>query len=129
MSTGVAAYPELAVQSPTDLLHLADQALYTAKHLGRNLCLLDIGQARGRPGRDRGCRSRGGGGPGTPSSSPGGGGSGIASEPPHGVGPRKGEIVARNDSRWALILGASSGFGEAAALASAAAGWDVFGVH
>ena len=29
-----------------DLLHLADQALYTAKHLGRNLCLLDTGQGR-----------------------------------------------------------------------------------
>ncbi|MGE0638774.1 MAG: diguanylate cyclase [Thermoanaerobaculia bacterium] len=51
MSTGVAAYPELAVQSPTDLLHLADQALYTAKHLGRNLCLLDIGQGRLRTPR------------------------------------------------------------------------------
>jgi NAD(P)-dependent dehydrogenase (short-subunit alcohol dehydrogenase family) len=31
--------------------------------------------------------------------------------------------------RWALILGASSGFGEAAARAFAAAGWDIFGVH
>jgi NAD(P)-dependent dehydrogenase (short-subunit alcohol dehydrogenase family) len=31
--------------------------------------------------------------------------------------------------RWALILGASSGFGEATARAFAAAGWDVFGVH
>ncbi len=34
-----------------------------------------------------------------------------------------------NASRWALILGASSGFGEAAARAFAAAGWDIFGVH
>lgn len=34
-----------------------------------------------------------------------------------------------SDSRWALILGASSGFGEAAARAFAAAGWDIFGVH
>ena len=32
-------------------------------------------------------------------------------------------------NRWALILGASSGFGEAAALALAGAGYDVFGVH
>jgi len=31
--------------------------------------------------------------------------------------------------RWALILGASSGFGEATARAFAAAGWDIFGVH
>jgi NAD(P)-dependent dehydrogenase (short-subunit alcohol dehydrogenase family) len=34
-----------------------------------------------------------------------------------------------NESRWAVILGASSGFGEAAARAFAAAGWDIFGVH
>jgi NAD(P)-dependent dehydrogenase (short-subunit alcohol dehydrogenase family) len=32
-------------------------------------------------------------------------------------------------SGWALVLGASSGFGEAAALALARAGLDVFGVH
>ncbi|HSM15193.1 MAG TPA: SDR family oxidoreductase [Thermoanaerobaculia bacterium] len=32
-------------------------------------------------------------------------------------------------TRWAVILGASSGFGEAAARELAAAGWDVFGVH
>ncbi len=32
-------------------------------------------------------------------------------------------------SRWALILGASSGFGEACARALAAAGYGVFGVH
>lgn len=33
------------------------------------------------------------------------------------------------DRVWALILGASSGFGEAAALALAGAGYDIFGVH
>jgi len=35
------------------------------------------------------------------------------------------------DSRqpWALILGASSGFGEATAIALAAAGYDICGVH
>ena len=30
---------------------------------------------------------------------------------------------------WALVLGASSGFGEAASLALARGGWNVFGVH
>lgn len=30
---------------------------------------------------------------------------------------------------WALVLGASSGFGEACSLALARAGWNVFGVH
>lgn len=33
------------------------------------------------------------------------------------------------DRRWALILGASSGFGEAAARAYAADGYDILGVH
>ncbi|HEX7252177.1 MAG TPA: SDR family oxidoreductase [Thermoanaerobaculia bacterium] len=32
-------------------------------------------------------------------------------------------------SPWALILGASSGFGEACAIALARAGWNIFGVH
>jgi enoyl-[acyl-carrier-protein] reductase (NADH) len=37
----------------------------------------------------------------------------------------------KNDQRqpWALVLGASSGFGEAASLALAAAGYDICGVH
>ena len=34
-----------------------------------------------------------------------------------------------SERRWVVVLGASSGFGEAAARAYAAAGWDVFGVH
>lgn len=37
--------------------------------------------------------------------------------------------MAADDRKWALILGASSGFGEASALAFAEAGYDVFGVH
>jgi NAD(P)-dependent dehydrogenase (short-subunit alcohol dehydrogenase family) len=37
--------------------------------------------------------------------------------------------VSEATSRWALILGSSSGFGEAAAIAFAEAGWDIFGVH
>ena len=51
LSAGVAAVPELAVRNSADLLHLADQALYTAKHLGRNLCLLDTGQGKLRTPR------------------------------------------------------------------------------
>ncbi|MCB1008429.1 MAG: SDR family oxidoreductase [Acidobacteria bacterium] len=34
-----------------------------------------------------------------------------------------------SERRWLLVLGASSGFGEAAVREFAAAGWDVFGVH
>jgi NAD(P)-dependent dehydrogenase (short-subunit alcohol dehydrogenase family) len=37
--------------------------------------------------------------------------------------------VGSETRRWALILGASSGFGEATAREFAASGWDVFGVH
>ena len=37
--------------------------------------------------------------------------------------------MSADERRWALILGASSGFGEASALAFAGAGYDVFGVH
>lgn len=36
---------------------------------------------------------------------------------------------SRATGRWALILGASSGFGEACARAFAEAGYDIFGVH
>lgn len=36
---------------------------------------------------------------------------------------------SRGAGRWALILGASSGFGEACARAFARAGYDIFGVH
>jgi enoyl-[acyl-carrier protein] reductase III len=38
-------------------------------------------------------------------------------------------LSAENHTRWALVLGASSGFGEACSLALARAGWNIFGVH
>ena len=38
-------------------------------------------------------------------------------------------MTAESRSRWAVVLGASSGFGEACSIALAKAGWNVFGVH
>jgi NAD(P)-dependent dehydrogenase (short-subunit alcohol dehydrogenase family) len=38
-------------------------------------------------------------------------------------------LTGETRSRWALVLGASSGFGEACSIALAKAGWHVFGVH
>lgn len=35
----------------------------------------------------------------------------------------------KQEQRWALVLGASSGFGEATCREFARAGWDIFGVH
>lgn len=46
LSAGVVSFPEVWVQTAADLLLLADEALYEAKHLGRNRCLLDLGQGR-----------------------------------------------------------------------------------
>jgi NAD(P)-dependent dehydrogenase (short-subunit alcohol dehydrogenase family) len=38
-------------------------------------------------------------------------------------------LAGETRTRWALVLGASSGFGEACSIALARAGWNVFGVH
>jgi len=38
-------------------------------------------------------------------------------------------LSSGNHARWALVLGASSGFGEACSIALARGGWNVFGVH
>ena len=38
-------------------------------------------------------------------------------------------MTGETRSRWALVLGASSGFGEACSIALARAGWNIFGVH
>ena len=46
LSAGVASFPELYVKTAGELILFADEALYEAKRLGRNRCLLDIGQGR-----------------------------------------------------------------------------------
>jgi diguanylate cyclase (GGDEF)-like protein len=46
ISSGVAAYPELYVDSGKELLLLADEALYEAKRRGRDRCLLHLGRRR-----------------------------------------------------------------------------------
>jgi NAD(P)-dependent dehydrogenase (short-subunit alcohol dehydrogenase family) len=38
-------------------------------------------------------------------------------------------LSSETRSRWALVLGSSSGFGQACSIGLAKAGWDVFGVH
>jgi enoyl-[acyl-carrier protein] reductase III len=59
-------------------------------------------------------------------------GDGIESRARRGVIGHDGEVAARQGrtmAEWALILGASSGFGEATSLALATIGFNIFGVH
>ncbi|MEM7350157.1 MAG: GGDEF domain-containing protein [Acidobacteriota bacterium] len=44
LSAGVAAFPELHIKTASELLLLADEALYEAKERGRNRCLLNLGR-------------------------------------------------------------------------------------
>ena len=46
LSAGAAAFPELHVKTASELLLLADEALYEAKRRGRDRCLLNVGQGR-----------------------------------------------------------------------------------
>jgi diguanylate cyclase (GGDEF)-like protein len=58
MSVGIAAFPELHVKTASELLLLADEALYEAKEQGRNRCLLHLGKGAFRAPTGRPFRSR-----------------------------------------------------------------------
>jgi diguanylate cyclase len=53
ISAGVACFPEVHCRTPEELLQLADGALYEAKRLGRNCCLLHLGRGRYLDGKGR----------------------------------------------------------------------------
>jgi diguanylate cyclase len=53
VSAGIAAFPEVPSRTAEELLQIADAALYEAKRLGRNCCLLHIGRGRYRDGKGR----------------------------------------------------------------------------
>ena len=46
LSAGIAVYPDVHCNKPSELLELSDTALYEAKRLGRNCCLLYLGSGR-----------------------------------------------------------------------------------
>jgi diguanylate cyclase (GGDEF)-like protein len=53
VSAGIAVYPEVHCQQAEELLELADIALYEAKRLGRNCCLIYRGGGRYQDARGR----------------------------------------------------------------------------